>query len=154
MTMTMFSSQIIASSSIDLCSTDNSTIVSYYAKNLTSQKCGCEICIRKCCKAGYRYLKGSCYRNSSDFMNVKLYTEKDNFNKEVTNIEYFQVGLPDCDGVFRVKNNSFIQTSYNVWVPEFGKFYTPDRYCIDEGRGYTLFVCFSEREMKNVTKGE
>lgn len=156
MTMTMFSSQTFALSSLDLCTTDNSSILSYYARNLTSQKCGCDICLRKCCKPGYLYKRGSCYRNSSDVFKVNLYTEKKYFIKQITNVKDFQVGVPECSGVYRV-NHSFIQTDYSVWIPDFKKVYDPSRYCIDEAGGYSLFLCFNDKKKNNnqyVTIGE
>lgn len=152
--MTVFPSHSVSTSILNLCSTENSTEMSYFAKNQTSQTCGCETCLRRCCKPGYIYKQQYCHRASKDILNVTIYTGKTTFVQNLHNVELFQVGLPACPGMFRVNSSVdmfYMQTDYSVWVPKYQKFYSAERYCVDEYGGATLFLCFTRKVVKKST---
>lgn len=160
--MTSIPTQIFASPTFDLCSypTDNATETSYFAKNQTSQKCGCETCLKRCCKPGFVYRKQFCHRELKQLLNVSIYTAKTTFVKKIVNIGEFEVGLPpDCpNGMFRVNSSIdkfYVQTDHSVWVPKYQKYYEDGRYCLDSSDGITLFLCFkSEKKVKYFAIGE
>lgn len=143
----------------DLCSTstDNITdINSYVWKNHSSKNCGCENCIRKCCKLGYYRILGTklCARNAtaSDFT-VPVYTYDTDHVKNVTEINNFVVGPIYCDFfVLKYPEEEFyVQEDGTAWVPIFDQYVDNDEYCIDEYNGFRPLVCFpSQRVNANV----
>lgn len=142
--VTVIPIEIFATTSLDLCSTDK-LLEKYYAKNKTSEKCGCENCLRICCKPGYVYARNFCHRQFNDILNVTLYTDKTIFVQEMVNFKNFQVGLPNCPRLFRINSSVdelFIQTDYSVWIPKYAKFVSSDSFCVDENEGFTIIKCF------------
>lgn len=133
---------------------DNSTETSYFAKNVTTQKCDCKTCLRRCCKPGYVYGKKYCHRISSDMLNVTLFTDKTIFVTKIVDIKRFSVGLPECSAMFLVNSfidKFYIQTDYSVWIPTYNKFNSSDRYCVDAKNGFSFYLCFPEKSHSKFT---
>lgn len=151
--LTVIPIEIFTSASLDLCSSDK-LLEKYYAKNKTTEKCGCENCLRICCKLGYVYARNFCHRKSKDILNVTLYTSKTIFVEEIINFKNFQVGLPNCPSLFRInasEDDFFIQTDYSVWIPKYGKIVSSDSFCVDENGGFTILKCFPRRKVDRIT---
>lgn len=132
---------------LDLCtfSNENSTVVdSYLWKNQSSKNCGCQNCIRKCCKPGYfRILDtGLCYKNSTEYtFNVPVYIDDTRFVKVVKEINDFIIG-PICCEYFNYPSDDFyVQTDGTVWIPTFNRYFYNNQYCVDESNGFTLLLC-------------
>lgn len=119
----------------------------YFAANQTRKRCHFTSCIRRCCKAGYIYMKKMCYANSSDILTVSLYVNKTTL-VDVWNDSYkhFSVGGPNCTK-FRINfpNEEFYiqEETKEAWVPKFNKSYNSSWYCVDESNGFTPFLCFT-----------
>lgn len=138
---------------VNFCFKDNFT-QTYFAKNQTEQNCGCEPCIRRCCKPGFTYKMRFCYGNSTDKLNIPLYTNKTNLVKVLDDsYEHFVVGVPKCL-MFRLsypEEGFYIQErTKDVWIPKFEKFYNSSRYCLDELNGFTPFLCFTSPSPRTV----
>lgn len=132
---------------MELCSSEIFTQnFSYFASNFSDQNCGCNSCIRRCCKPGFVYRQQFCYYNSSDFLKVSVYTNTTVLVNILSGIENFLIGVPNCV-LFRLNYPSeefYIQSeSKDVWVPTYNKFYNSNRYCVDELDGFTPFLCFN-----------
>lgn len=156
MTMTILPSQIfiLSLSSSELCSMDNSAGMSYFAQNVSTQKCECKTCLRRCCKPGYVYSKYYCHWMVSDILNVTLYTNKTVFDTQIVDIKRFSVGFPECSAIFLLNSSIdkfYIQTDYSVWIPTYKKFYSSDRYCVDANNGFSFYLCFSEKSHSKFT---
>lgn len=151
-TMLVFPIQL--SETLNLCSIENpnSTVMSYYAKNFTVQNCGCEFCLKKCCKPGYSYKHGQCSFNSRTNFNVTFYKKSDTFVENVVDYKQFEVGLPDCSGVFQVKE-FYIQQDFKVWIPKYNKYYGANHYCLDYNETSLIFLCFGNygRTVRSIT---
>lgn len=132
---------------MNFCTKENSTVFFYFAKNQTDQNCGCVFCIRRCCKPGFVYKQKRCYQNSSDSLEVPVYVNKTRFvNVLDDRMDHFVVGVPKCV-MFRLnfpEEEFFIQQDTKAaWIPKYNKFYDSDRYCVDETKKFTPFLCFS-----------
>lgn len=134
---------------LDLCSIseNNSTdIDSYIWKNSTTTNCGCHDCIRKCCKPGYHRVLGTklCVQNKTEYsFSVPVYTNEDEFVKDVTDIRSFVVGPIFCE-YFDLNYPSeefYVQIDGTVWVPMYNRYFHNGRYCVDEGNGFTPLLC-------------
>lgn len=142
----------------DLCSslTQNSTeFNSYTWINQSEKNCGCQNCIRRCCKPGYYRLLGTKYclkNNTESSLKVPVYSDKTKFVKNVEEITNFIVGPIYCE-YFNLNyplEEFYIQESGTVWVPFFDQFFNNDFYCVDEANGLTPILCIpTEQETVN-----
>lgn len=140
----------------DVCTEDNSTeIRSYYAKNVTTKHCGCEVesCVRKCCKPGFFYREKNCLRNNStDLFKIPVHVNKTVPTSELGKDGRFLVGLMNCR-YFRINpllpNEKFyVQEDGTTWVPIYREFYKNSEYCVDELFGASILLCFPSDESK------
>lgn len=135
------------SKSMNICTRENfNKVSSYFARNVSEQNCGCQRCIRRCCKPGFTYRQQFCYGNSNESLTVPVYTNMTILVNVLSGIENFVVGTPDCvlfrldfpSEEFYIKNDN-----KDVWVPQYNRFYNSNRYCVDELNGFTPFLCFT-----------
>lgn len=140
----------------DLCSssTENSTeIDSYIWRNQSARNCGCEDCIRRCCKPGYYRLLGTkyCVKNHTGHsFEVPVYTDETIFVKNVKELKNFIVGPIHCE-YFNLNYPSeefYIQIDGSAWVPIFKRYFKNDRYCVDEANGFTPLLCLPPEKLK------
>lgn len=131
---------------LNLCIKENLMNTSYFAIAQPEKNCGCVSCIRRCCKPGFTYKAKYCHGNSSEVMNVSVYTNKTDLVKILENsYENYIVGVPKCV-MFKLTfpNDFYIQDdTKEVWVPQYNKFYNNTRYCVDEFHGFTPYLCFA-----------
>lgn len=133
--------------SLDLCSFSekNTTVAdSYIWKNQSTKNCGCQNCIRKCCKTGYFRILGSnlCFKNSTDYtFKVPVYTDENNYVKDIDEINYFTVGPIYCAYFNYPAEDFYIQTDGTVWIPVFDRYFYNNQYCVDENNGLSLLLC-------------
>lgn len=134
----------------DLCETptnDSSEIDSYVWKNASSKNCGCQDCIRKCCKPGYSRVLGTknCVRNASEYrFTVPLFTDRTEYVKDVKETRNFIIGPVYClyfDLNYPLEE-FYVQTDGTAWIPIYNRYFSNDEYCIDESDGFTPLVCF------------
>lgn len=136
---------------MNVCIKENGIINASYAVEIQNERnCGCVSCIRRCCKPGFIYKQKYCYGNSTYSLNLSLYADKDVFVRRLENNgEHFIVGPPKCV-MFKLKfpqDEFYIQeSSKDVWVPKYKKFYNSNRYCVDEQNGLTPLLCFSDQK--------
>lgn len=141
------------SQGLDLCdSVETDSNLTFY-KDPKIQNCGCKsnLCIRKCCKAGF-YLgkKRTCRRvNSSDPFDFPAFKKRTTFSRTVTNNDNFTVGVLECR-YFKLNKDDpndtyFLQENGLLWVPyhKSGIYYENTDYCIDELDGNSVFACFA-----------
>lgn len=131
---------------MDLCSKkNNSELFNYFARNFSERNCGCFSCIRRCCKPGFVYKSQFCYGNSTNFLEVPVYSNKTISVTVLSSIVNFVIGVPDCV-LFRLDfptEKFYVQhNTKDVWIPNYNKFYSNNQYCIDELNGFTPFLCF------------
>lgn len=139
---------------LDLCSfsdEDSPLGDSYLWKNLSTKNCGCDNCIRKCCKPGYFRILGTkwCFKNATEYaFKVPVYENDVNYAKDVVDINDFVVGPIYCDYFNYPADDYYVQTDGTVWVPTFDRYFYNDQYCVDENNGLSLILCLPSESIK------
>ncbi|XP_050514676.1 G-protein coupled receptor Mth2-like isoform X10 [Diabrotica virgifera virgifera] len=154
-----------ASSELDLCDVTGSTDYTNYTSEIT-QNCGCidndnTTCIRKCCQLGFyhhhveepRYgiYESVCIKNESASLNfsVPIYN-----NESIVYYETdFVIGMLGCNEgefyrYFKLNNTDpsekfYVQENGTLFFKSKNKYYSNDRFCVDEDEGLSVFLCYS-----------
>lgn len=155
---------------LDLCNKKGTSTYINYTSDITKY-CGCsdpKKCLRKCCQQGY-YLHHKEYSVNYTFIEETVCIknpshEPFNFRVPIYNktklLFYenkFMIGLLPCNKLepfkyFKINNSDpnelfFIQDNGVLYFPVSDrKFYSNDRFCVDENEGLSVFVCYSLKE--------
>lgn len=140
----------------DLCSpiNENSTeIDSYVWKNESVKNCGCQNCIRKCCKLGYYRLLNTKYcvkNNTGQSFRVPVHTEKTKFLQNVEELNNFIVGPIYCEyfALNYPREEFYLQEDGGAWVPTFERYFNNYAYCVDEANGFRPLLCLPAEQVK------
>lgn len=149
---------------IDLCVNNNSKINYNEYRTLKNTNCGCTNtfnCIRKCCQFGYfhNYTRddnkdAKCMRNNSiNFSNFSVILHDGTTKISKTN--HFIIGMLICNNsnmlyqYFKMNNldpteKVYLQKNGSLYFPNSKRqFYNNERYCVDEGDGLSMFLCYT-----------
>lgn len=138
---------------LDLCSKDVSKDIDSYPRNVSSQRCACDSnrCVRKCCTVGFSIDGPFCIKNnSSDFLEVPLYTNKTVALGVLEIRDSLKVGVMKCP--FYLLDNSnptdsfYVQENGDLFV--YDEFVDNDLYCLDDLDGFRVFLCFPEQRLQ------
>lgn len=150
---------------INLCVKNDSNVGYSEYNTLKASSCDCEDskrCIRKCCQFGFSHnftrddnKDGRCIRNDNivAFNNFSVILYKGTVKSSETNV--FLIGMLNCNNTnmiyqyFKFNHSDpnekyFLQTDGTLYYPHSRrKFYKNDRFCVDEGDGLSVYLCYT-----------
>lgn len=150
--------------SVDLCERNNSHLPYNEYDSLKTSLCDCSTqqCLRKCCRPGYYHnftrddnRDARCIRNTSVSVSHFSVTVFEG-TKEHSVTHVFIVGMLRCNNTnmipqyFKMDNSDpnekyYLQTNGTLYFPKSKyKFYSNDRFCVDEDDGLTIYLCYTD----------
>ncbi|CAH2002603.1 unnamed protein product [Acanthoscelides obtectus] len=147
---------------LNLCSKNTTTYDMYTTPNLTKCGCGAGICVRKCCQHGFYHpydefptggiTEAFCQRNNSysgHAFSIPIF----NFTDLVYYADTFSIGMLTCNEnepqrYFKMNNSNpeetyLIQSNGSLYFLSRNLFYAPDRFCVDEQDGMSVYLCYT-----------
>lgn len=157
----------------DLCAKNNRESNYSEYSTVISSSCDCsdaKKCIRKCCRFGFYHnftrddnKDSRCIKNDTiTFSNFSVDIYKQSRRISKTNV--FVIGMLNCNNTmkyqyFKMNNRDpsekyYLQNSGLLYYPNSKrKFYSNDRYCVDEEDGLTVYLCYTpENPQKGVSR--
>nr|CAH7736760.1 unnamed protein product [Callosobruchus chinensis] len=150
---------------VDLCSRNTATYDIYNTTTLAKCECNTNICVRKCCQHGFyhhhtEYITDGvsetyCKRNETYAANFSVPIF--NMTDMLYNIDTFSIGMLTCNEdspqrYFKMNESNpdekyFIQSNGSLYYRKPKRFYPPDRFCVDEEDGLSVYLCYTIDEM-------